>query len=72
MTALLGVIAILAILSPFAQGMLTIVDVARTTDDSIVWRASGCPVHHLDGSLHYLCKKSGSLHPSAKASSNAH
>jgi hypothetical protein len=57
MTALLAVIAILAITTPVVQGVLGAIEVGVVADESVAWRANGCPIHHLDGSLHYLCKR---------------
>ena len=57
MITILAVVGFLALVQPIAQGILTLVDIATTTDKTVSWRAQGCPVHRLDGSLHYLCKK---------------
>ena len=57
MITILAVVGFLALVHPIAQGILTLVDIATTTDKTVSWRAQGCPVHRLDGSLHYLCKK---------------
>jgi hypothetical protein len=56
MTVVLGIVAILVIVNPIVQGVLTAIQVGVTTDQSISWPAEGCPVHRIDGSVKYSCK----------------
>ena len=57
MTVELGIVAILVIVNPIVQGVLIAIQVGVTTDQSISWRAEGCPVHHWDGSISHWCKQ---------------
>jgi hypothetical protein len=59
-TAVLAVIAILAVATPIVQPIVTVIQLGVATDHTADWRAEGCPVHHLDGSIGHLCKKAKS------------
>jgi hypothetical protein len=47
MTVVLSVIAMLALVQPILTG----IEIVTTTDQSFAWRADGCPMHRIDGSV---------------------